>query len=199
MIIGITGGLGSGKTTVSGMFRRMGAYVIDADKVCHSLTAPTKKVYRRIVANFGRDVLGKNKEIDRKKLAGIVFKDASKLRLLNGLVHPEAIRKIEKMIREKKNRKTIVVDAALIVESLFYKKMDKLIVVKAGLDKRVKRLIQKNGMTRKEILQRTRMQAPVRKKLALADFIIDNSGSRTKTKIQVERIWKQLGVAHGCK
>ncbi|MFC1623779.1 dephospho-CoA kinase [Candidatus Omnitrophota bacterium] len=199
MIIGITGSFGSGKTTAREMFRGLGAYVIDADKVCHGLMAPSKKVFGKIVRHFGKGILKGNKTIDRKKLAQIVFKEKTKLELLNKLVHPEAIREIERIVRTKKDKKLIVIDAALMVESGFYRKMDRLVLVRTNLDKAIKRLIRAKGSTQSEILQRIRMQAPLKKKRTFADFIIDNNGSRKQTKIQIEKIWKQLGVGYACK
>jgi len=191
VIIGITGSFGSGKTTVSKMFKRLGAYVIDADKVCHSLMLPSKKVYKKIVRNFGKDILKKDKTINRKVLAGVVFKKESALGLLNKIVHPEAIREIKNIVRSNKKRKVIVVDAALLLESGFYKDMDKLVVIKTKKDKQVKRLALSKGMEKSQILQRLKMQDPLKKKLALADFIIDNNGTKKKTFIQVKKIWKQ--------
>jgi len=191
VIIGITGSFGSGKTTVSKMFKRLGAYVIDADKICHSLMFPSKKVYKKIVRNFGKDILKKDKTINRKVLAGVVFKKESALGLLNKIVHPEAIREIKNIVRSNKKRKVIVVDAALLLESGFYKDMDKLVVIKTKKDKQVKRLALSKGMEKSQILQRLKMQDPLKKKLALADFIIDNNGTKKKTFIQVKKIWKQ--------
>ena len=190
MVIGITGSFGSGKTSVAEMFGRLGAYVIDADKICQSLMAPRKKVYKNIVKVFGKSILRKNSTIDRKKLADIVFNERSKLDQLNTLIHPEAKKAIGKIIQTKKKRKVIVIDAALLIETNFYKKMDKLILIKTNIDRQIDRLVRAKGMTRKQILQRIRMQAPLKKKLALADFIIDNSGSKKQTFIQVEKIWK---------
>ena len=192
MVIGITGSFGSGKSTVSKMFARLGSYVIDADKVCHSLMTPSNKVYGKIVSHFGRSFLKKDKTIDRKKLSEIVFKERAKLDMLNKLVHPEAIKKISKIIRTERKRKVIVIDAALLVESNFYKKVDKLVVVKTSNKIQIDRMIEGEGVSRKEILERIRMQAPLKKKLALADFIIDNSGSRGQTNVQVEKIWTHL-------
>jgi len=180
MIIGVTGNFGSGKTTVASMFRRLGACVVDADKVCYSLMAPGKGVYKRIVRTFGKAILKKDRSIDRKKLGEIVFKSRVKLNRLNKIVHPEAIKSINKIIRAKKNR-VVVMDAPLLVESGYYKKMDKLIVVRSS-------------RKQSDTLGIIRMQASLKKKLALADFIIDNSGSKTKTLLQVRKIWKRMGV-----
>ena len=194
MIIGVTGSFGSGKTTVARMFERLGAYVIDADKVCHSLMVPQGKVYRNVVRHFGTSILGKGRRIDRKKLARAVFEKRAKLLLLEGLVHPEAIKEMERMARAKKKRKVVLIDAPLLVESGFYKKLDTLVVVKNNISKQASRVSRAKGLRKKEIIERIQMQAPFTKKAALADFIIDNSGSMGKTLLQVKEIWKRTGV-----
>ena len=192
MVIGITGSFGSGKTEVAKMFASLGGRVIDADKICHSLIKPQTSVYKKIIRHFGREVLANNKAIDRKKLSEIVFKERSKLGLLNRLIHPKALKEIQGIIRKEKKSKLIIVDAALLVETKFYKRLDKLIVVKTQKDKQILRIIKAKGMTKKEILDRIEKQAPLKKKLALADFIIDNNGSKKETLIQVRKIWKTL-------
>jgi len=191
MVIGVTGSFGSGKTTVAKMFARYGAYVIDADKLSHSLMRSSKKVYKKIVGCFGKGILRSNKTIDRKKLAQIVFARPLQLKFLDRVLHPEVIRRINSLIKTKKN-KIVVVDAPLLVETNFYKKLDKLIVVMAKRDRQISRLIYAKDMSKDDILRRIRMQAPLKKKLAVADFIIDNSGSKTKTNLQVKKIWKIL-------
>ena len=192
MIIGITGSFGSGKTSVAKMFKDLGAYIIDADEVCHSLMMPSGKLYKKIVSCFGNNILKSDKRIDRKMLAKIVFGDGSKLQLLNRLVHPEAISRIREIGQANKKRKVIIIDAALLVETSFYKEMDSIIVVRTDRDKQIKRLIRSMGMTKKEILKRINVQAPLKKKKAFADFIIDNSGTRRETLFQVEKIWKTI-------
>ncbi|NQV04131.1 MAG: dephospho-CoA kinase [Candidatus Omnitrophica bacterium] len=199
MIIGVTGSFGSGKTKVARMFEGLGAHVIDADKVCHSLMAPPSKVYRSVVKHFGTSILDKAKRIDRKKLARAVFKKRSELALLDRLVHPEAIKEIEKIARANKKRKVVVIDAPLLVESGFYKKLDTLVVVKNNISKQASRVSRAKGLRKNEIIERIRMQAPFTKKAALADFIIDNSGSAKKTLLQVKEIWKHTGVRYGSK
>ena len=192
MIIGVTGSFGSGKTTVARMLARLGAYVIDADEIYHALMRPSNKVYKKILRHFNNAILKKDRTIDRKKLAGLVFENRSKLNMLNRLVHPEVIKKINAIIRTRKKKGVIIVDAALLVESNFYKEMDRLVVVRTNKGIQVQRMVRARGMARKEILQRITAQAPLKKKLALADFIIDNSGSRNETKAQVEKIWKTM-------
>ena len=193
MIIGITGSLGSGKTTVAKMFGRLGAYVIDADKVYHSLIKPRGKCYKTIVRHFGKDILGKSGRVDRKKLSRVVFKDKSRLKLLNDITHSEIIKEINKIIKSKKE-KAVIIDAPLLIESGFYKEVDKIILVANEKKEQIKRAREARGISAREALKRIRMQMPFNKKLAFADFIIDNSGSKTKTLTQVKEIWKKRGV-----
>jgi dephospho-CoA kinase len=193
MIIGITGSFGSGKTTVAKMFSRLGAYAIDADKVYHSLIKPSGKCYKRIVGHFGEDILDKSGSVDRKKLSRVVFKDKSRLELLNDSTHPEIIKEIKRIIKSKKE-KVVIVDAPLLIESGFYKEVDKIILVANKEGEQVKRMKEARGLSAEDALKRIRMQMPFNKKLAFADFIIDNSGSKTKTLTQVNEIWKKRGV-----
>jgi len=193
MIIGITGSFGSGKTTVARMFERLGAYFIDADKVYHSLILPGKRCYKKIVKYFGNDILKSSGQIDREKLGKIVFRDNSKLKILNSITHPEIKREINRIVKSKK-RKTVVVEAALLIESGFYKKVDRLILVANKKEEQIKRAKGRRGIAGTEAFKRIRMQMPFKQKLAFADFIIDNSGSRLRTLIQVREIWKKRGV-----
>jgi len=192
MIIGITGSFGSGKTTVAKMFASLGAYVIDADKVYHSLIRQRGRCYKKIVAHFGKDILAERGRIDKAKLGKIVFKDVSKLRLLDSVTHPEIIKEIKRIVRSKKGR--VIIDAPLLIESSFYKEADRIILVANKKEEQVKRIRESVGLPAKETLRRIRMQMPFKKKLAFADFIIDNSGSRRNTLAQVKEIWKQQGA-----
>ncbi len=193
MIIGITGSFGSGKTTVAKMFGREGAYVIDADKVYHSLIAPGARCHKKIVRYFGKEILTGSSRIDRKKLGKIVFKDTSKLKRLNIMTHFEVIKEIKRIAKSIKG-KDIVIEASLLIESGFYKNMDKIILVANKKREQVKRIKENKGMSGKDILERMKAQIPFKKKLVFADFIIDNSGSKTNTLIQVRKIWKQRGA-----
>lgn len=197
MVIGVTGNFGSGKTTVAKMFGSLGAYVIDADKICHSLMRPGKKVYKQIVKHFGTGVLRQNKTINRHQLAEIVFDKKSQLGLLNCLVHPQAIKEINKMIQQNKHRGVLIIDAALLIETGFYKNMDAVIVVRTKRDRQIDRLMRTRCMTKGEMFKRMRLQSPLKKKLALADFVIDNNGSKKETGIQIKKIWRQLGRVGG--
>lgn len=193
MIIGITGSFGSGKTTVAKMFAKLGAYTVDVDKIYHSLIKPGKSCYKKIVGHFGKGILGRTGHVDRKKLGKIVFKDKAKLRILNELTHPEIIKEVKRIIRVGKGE-AIVIEASLLIESGFYKQMDKIILVASDKEGQVKRIRENRGISAKEVLKRIKVQMPFKKKLVFADFIIDNSGSKTSTLNQVKEIWKQKGV-----
>ena len=192
MIIGITGSFGSGKTTVAKMFASLGAYTIDADKVYHSLIGPGKVCYKKIIMNFGKEILKKDNRIDRKKLGSIVFKQKSKLMLLNRLTHPEVIKEIRKIVKSKK-RKVVIIEAPLLIESGFYKGLDRIILVVNKENQQIKRAGEAKDLDAKDISRRIRMQMPLKKKLAFADFIIDNSGSKKDTLSQARKVWEQIG------
>lgn len=198
MVIGITGGIGSGKTTIAGMFEKLGAYVINVDKVCHDVISHGQTAHQLIVKYFGREILNKDKTISRKKLSKIVFKNRLRLNRLNKIVHPIALKKIDDLLR-KNTKRDIVVDAALLIEMGLHKKMDKLIVVSCKRREQINRVMKHRKMTEKEIMQRLTAQVALSKKISLADFIIDNNGTKTKTFIQVRSIWKNLRSSYGGK
>ena len=170
VIIGLTGGLGSGKTTVAKMLAKRGAYVIDADKIVHQIIdAPT-----------------------RKKLAEVVFDDKKALERLCRKVHPLVKKEIRRQVKALGKDETSVIDGPLLIESGFHKKCDYLVVVKAPLRKQLERAKQSLAITRKEALKRIRLQMPLREKIALADFVIDNGGSLSDTEKQVKRLWEEI-------
>ncbi|MDI6758460.1 MAG: dephospho-CoA kinase [Candidatus Omnitrophota bacterium] len=207
-IIGLTGGFGAGKTTVAGIFKSLGAAVIDADKIAHGLIDPAffkKKAgsiqakqgiyredgYKKIISAFGKDILDENGVLDRPRLGKIVFSSRKLLKKLNRIIHPQVIRIIRKEIKHALP-KLIVIDAPLLIESGINKIADILIVVKASQGKQIKRIQKRSSLSRQNILRRIKCQIPLRDKLRLADFIIDNNGSLKKTKKQVKEVWRRL-------
>jgi dephospho-CoA kinase len=193
MVIGITGSYGSGKTTVAGMFGRLGAYVIDADKVYHSLMMPGKSCHKKIAGYFGKAVLNKTGHIDRKKLGKIVFGEKSKLKVLNNLVHPEILKEIRRMAKSSR-KEVVVIDAPLLLETCFYKEVDKVVLISNKKELQIKRIKGGRGLSCADTVKRIGMQMPFKKKLAFADFIIDNSGTKIKTLNRVKEIWENLGA-----
>jgi dephospho-CoA kinase len=191
IVIGLTGSFGTGKTTVAGFFRSYGAKVIDADKIAHQVIRPGKKAYRKIVSVFGKGILKKDKSIDRAVLSELVFNKRNLLSRLNKIVHPEVIAVIMRNINASAN-KVIVLDAPLLIEAGLKKQVDKLIVVKATKSRQIERAGNRLSLSRAQIIKRIKCQIPLKNKLRLADFIIDNQGSIRQTKEQVRKIRRQL-------
>jgi len=199
IVLGLTGSFGSGKTTVAGIFRSYGAEIIDADRIAHSCIAGGTLGYKRICKAFGKDILKKNRTIDRVKLARIVFAHKGLLKKLNKIIHPEVIRIIRNKIKKtltcsgrQEKSKIIVLDAPLLLEAGLRRVVDKLIVVKIKRAEQLERIQRKFSFSREDILKRIKRQMPLQLKVRLADFVIDNSGTIGETKKQIEEIRRVL-------
>lgn len=192
MIIGITGNFGVGKTTVADMFRRLGARIIDADQIAHTIIQPYTSAYKQIIACFGKKVLV-GIYISRGKLAKIVFSDKKKLERLNKIMHRKILRIIKSKVKKSSDSKVLVIDAALLVESGLLPWIDKLVVVKTRPKIQIQRL-KKSGLTTNQIKARLNFQLPQDEKISLADFVIDNSGRRSQTEKQVRKIWDEVNT-----
>lgn len=189
ILVGLTGGIASGKSTASKIFKKLGAYIIDADILAREVVEPLKPAWRDIVKNFGKDILIKDNSINRRKLAEIVFNNKKKRELLNTIVHPRVLKRakeIEKGIAKKDPDAVIIFDAALLIESGAYKKMDKNIVVYADEDVQVKRLMKRDGLTKGEAIKRIKAQMPLREKVRFADYIIDGNKMLNMVKKQIK-------------
>jgi len=191
IILGLTGSFGSGKTSVAGFFKSFGAKIIDADRIAHSLIKPQALVYKKIVHTFGRGILNQDKSINRHKLGRLVFNNKDLLKKINKITHPEIIRMIKGKIKAAPAG-IIVLDAPLLIEKGLEKIVDKLIVVTISRDKQIERIRGKTGLGKGDILKRIKAQVPLGRKVRLADFIIDNNGTRKETKEQVEEIRRLL-------
>ena len=197
LIIGLTGGIVGGKSTVASMFKDLGAKIVDADKLGHSVILPHRPAWEKITRLFGKDILRNDLTIDRERLGKIVFTNQTLLKKLNEITHPEIIKLIKKEINLAKNKthsqeKILIIDAALIYEAKIDRLMDKIIVVYINEDEQVKRLVKRDNLSKEEALQRIKSQMPMKEKVKMADYVIDNSSSLDKTKKQVEKIWKKL-------
>ena len=197
LIVGLTGGIVGGKSTVASMFKDLGAKIVDADKLGHSVILPNKPAWKKIIKIFGKDILQNDLTIDRKKLGKIVFTNQTLLKKLNEITHPEITKMIKKEIDSAKNNthnqeKVLIIDAALIYEAKIDRFMDKIIVVYIDKDEQIKRLIKRNNLSKDEALQRVRSQIPIEEKAKMADYLIDNSNSLNKTREQVEKVWQSL-------
>ena len=197
LVVGLTGNIAAGKTTAAGMFSRLGAEIIDVDKLGHKLLRPGNVVWKRIISNFGEEILNSNQCINRRRLGKIVFDDSKNLKRLNAIVHPFLIREVKKensRLQKKKKDGVVIIDGALLVElKPLFEILDRLILLKINQAVQIKRLRKSQGRLKgNEIMQRIKAQAPQEGKIKLADYVIDNSGSLSAAKRQVKEIWKKL-------
>ena len=197
LIVGLTGGYASGKSTVTKMFVELGAALIDADQLAREVVEPEKAAWFEIVAHFGKGILLGNREIDRKALGEIVFRDREERERLNAIVHPrvleEELRAIEK-IREREPEAIVILSVPLLIESDHYRHCDKIIVVTVDEEIHIKRLMERDGFTREEAIRRISAQIPLSEKVGYADFVVDNSGSIENTERQVKEAFSSLNI-----
>jgi dephospho-CoA kinase len=191
-IVGLTGGVGTGKSFAASFFKELGAKVVDADKLGHKALVKGSSVYKRVVAAFGKKILKPDLSIDRKALAGIVFADRKNLKKLNRIVHPGIIREIVKRIGKAAKTEILIVDAPLLCETNITGLMNVLIVVKASRKNQLERCNDKSGMRQKDACKRIAHQMPLNKKIRMADYVVDNNGTKEDTKRQIREIWKKL-------
>jgi len=193
-IVGLTGSVGTGKSTVSNFFKDLGAYVIDWDDLARKVTSPQSKPWKEIVEHFGKGILNEDLTINRQKLADIVFSEEEKLAKLNEIVHPEVFKEDERITCEIKNLDPdalIIKDIPLLFEVARQISVDKIIVVSATEQTQLRRLEEK-GMSRKDARNRMKSQLPVEEKIKSVDFVINNDGTPEETKKQVEEIYSLL-------
>ncbi|MCU1255315.1 MAG: dephospho-CoA kinase [Candidatus Angelobacter sp.] len=198
--VGLTGGVACGKSTVAKMFADLGANIIDADTVAHELYRPGQEVLQELVKHFGAEILKLDGELDRAKLATLVF-DGGRIEELNRIVHPAVIRQQDEWMRAlgEKNRYTVaIVEAALILEAGVKDHFDRIMVVTCKPEQKVARFAKRTGMSedaaRVDVERRNKAQMPDDEKAHRADFVIDNSGSLEETSHQVQRIYSELKV-----
>ncbi len=194
LVVGLTGGIATGKSTVAAMFAARGAAVVDADRIAHALQEPGQHCHRQIVDAFGPEILDGAGRIDRRRLGARVFADASARQRLEAIMHPAIREACENEIRaaEVAGRKICIVDAALILETGRRDRFHKIVVVAAPEDVQVDRLVRSRGLTPAEARQRLSSQWTTAAKAALADFVIDNGGDLASTEDQVARVYAAL-------
>jgi len=192
-VIGLTGGLGSGKSTVLQMLRRKGAFTLDADKIVHGLLKKSA-VQVKIKRAFGKDVF-KGRSLDRRKMADVVFRSDAKRKTLEKILHPLVRQQMARALSKK--RSTVAVcDIPLLFEKGWGKKFDKVVVVFASMPQRRRRLLRR-GFSDADIKARMKAQWPLKKKVSRADFVVMNDGTKKQTKHQVDEIWDFIRRIHG--
>jgi dephospho-CoA kinase len=196
MLIGITGGIGSGQSTVVNMFAKLGARVIIADRLAREIMEPGQPGYKAILKVFGKTYINTNNHINRRKLATLVFERKKQLRLLNKTIHPILIKRIQQEIKiienkyqHNRNKPLLVLEAAILYETKMDRLVDYVLVVYAKKSQRIKRINIRDGLTVREIESRFAAQIPLEQKLKKTKYIIDNSGRISTTFKQVENFY----------
>jgi len=193
--VGLTGGIACGKSTVAEMFVRLGAYLIDLDKLAHEVQEPGEPAWRKIIDYFGNDVVGNDQKIDRNKVAAIVFNQPEKLQALNDIVHPSVCEEWQarlKSIITSDPRAIILSDIPLLFEARMQSLFDLTIVVMIPPAEQIVRLMARNGMTEEEARKRIKNQMPIGDKAGLADIVINNQSSIADTRKRVQEVWGEL-------
>jgi dephospho-CoA kinase len=196
LVVGLTGGIASGKSTVSNLIKEKGYTIIDADLEARYAVEVGEPAYNEIVSYFGREVLHGNGEINRQKLGEIIFNNEEKRMKLNSIVHPDVRRRMNEK-REKaveNGEKLIILDIPLLFESKLTGMVDKVLLVYVDKETQIKRLIERNHYTMEEALSRINSQLPLKDKVELSDAVIDNNGTIENTKIQLNEILQNWGV-----
>ncbi|MDF1996006.1 dephospho-CoA kinase [Peribacillus frigoritolerans] len=195
-IIGITGGIASGKSTVSLYLQELGFTIVDADLASRAVVEPGEEAYHQVVEAFGEDILLTDGNIDRVKLGSIIFNDQEKRLLLNGIVHP-AVRNWMRVKTEAalaSGEETVFMDIPLLFESKLTFMVDKTLLIYVDEQVQLERLMNRNGLSETEALARINSQMPLADKKALADAVIDNNGDINETKRQVKAILSEWYV-----
>jgi dephospho-CoA kinase len=195
LLVGLTGSIATGKSTVSRMFAHLGARVIDADLLAREVVMPGQPAYAGIVEEFGRQVVQEDGSLDRKALGAVVFADSAKRRRLEEITHP-AIgarqRRILSVLDEEAFEGVVIWDAALLFEGGGTAKMDRVVVVYADPETERRRLMERDGLSDADARARIASQMPIAEKAKLADHVIDNSGTREETERQVRAVYGAL-------
>jgi len=193
-VIGLTGGIGSGKSTVSQFLRELGAALIDADKAGHEAYQPNTETWREVVAAFGEQVLTPDGEIDRKKLGGIVFSSPESLARLNLIMHPRMYEMMKAKIEEYRQRgvDVVVLEAAILLEAGWTPLVDEVWVTVAPESTVVERTRERTGLPEEQILARIRSQMSSEERAKHADVVINNDGTQDELKAKVKELWEGI-------
>lgn len=195
ILVGLTGGIASGKSLVAKLLKDLGAYVIDADEIAHEVIQPGTPAYREILQQFGEGILGKDRTIDRSRLGQMVFSDPTKRDVLEGIIHPRVFAVEEARRREiaqQDPQAVVIFDAPLLIETHAHELMDRVIVVYADRKTQLKRLKERDRLDPEEAKRRISAQLPLADKKLYADYVIDGMASPQEVAIQTEAIYKEL-------
>jgi dephospho-CoA kinase len=196
-VVGLTGGMASGKTLVLQQFMKLGAYVIDCDVLSREAVIPCSMAWWEIVRCFGTEFVRNDLELDRKRLRHLIFSDAERRVALEKIIHPEVKRKVRERIAAIEelaatDRTLVVVDVPLLIEAGVQHEFDAVVVVYSSEETQIQRIIDREGVTRAEAQKMIDLQLPLKDKLQFADYVITNEGTREETEKQVRAIFAEL-------
>jgi dephospho-CoA kinase len=195
-VLGLTGGIGSGKSTVASMFSELGAEVIDADELARAVVEPGQPALAEIIQAFGADMLRPDGSLDRGRLAAIVFADPAARTRLNAITHPRIRERMQAEIDRRQGRRgLLILDIPLLYENARMDAAEKVIVVWVDPQTQLQRLTEREGMTADTAKRRIAAQLPLDEKKALGDHVIDNTGSMAQTRSQVDALYRQFSKA----
>lgn len=191
VVVGLTGGVATGKTTIARMFQDLGAQILSADEVVHRLIEPGTEAWKQIRQEFGREVVGPDGNIDRSRLGDLVFQDPEKRRRLEAILHPPVLDYLRKEADSfrKSGDGVLILEVPLLVEAGALPLVDKVLVVTAEQESQISRLEKRYGMSREAAILRISSQLPLAEKVKYADWVISTEGTLESTKKQVERVW----------
>lgn len=193
LIVGLTGGIATGKSTVANIFKTLGAIIIDADIIARKVVQPATSVWQAIVDSFGQEILNADLSINRERLADLVFNKSFLRQKLNEITHPEIRDRIEKEISTfTPSEKIIIIDAPLLIEAQMTCLVDKLFVVYVSDQIQIERLMKRNNLNEQEAKNRIHAQIPFEERLKLADIVIDNNGTIEELREKIKQIWEVI-------
>jgi len=195
LMVGLTGGIGSGKSVVARMFEDEGAYVIDLDELARRVVEPDKPAWRDVVAYFGKGILNPDRTVNRSALAEIVFSDPESRKVLEEFTHPRIFEGQDALLEAIKDQdpwSVVVIEFPLLFELSFQKKFDKVVLVYVSRDAQIRRAGERDGFSEEEVDKRLRAQISLEEKRLLSDYIIDNEGSLHNTRNQVREVMREL-------
>jgi dephospho-CoA kinase len=195
-VIGLTGGIGSGKSTVSQFLAELGAVILDADKIGHELYQPDTATWRELVKTFGSGILAENNTIDRKKLGAIVFSNAAELKQLNAIIHPRITKLLKQRIADyrRKGASVIVLDAPVLFEANAKSLVEEVWVVVSDETNVITRAAARTGLKEEQIKARIRSQLSNEERINRAQVVIRNDGTKADLQKKVKELWEQLKV-----
>jgi len=196
LLVGLTGTMGSGKSTTASILKKMGAFIIDADAICRELVQPNRPAWKEVVQTFGEKILqGNDQEIDRGKLAQIVFNDKTKKKQLENILHPRVIteeKKLAEQIFKDHSEAIVIVEAALLIESGNHRRMDKTIVVTCDEEQSIQRSMKRSFLNRDEAISRIQNQMPQAEKIKEADYVLQNNSKQEDLEVKVQALYSEL-------